>query len=242
MALPFLTSEKCSSDPARHGGEDPRVYRILASQYHGIARSEASHPNLTHSDAIPPNTTTGAGACVPHEVDFEVRAQLDEELVHLAEVGGVAVGVEHRELGGAMAHVHGDHLRAPLRPHPPRLDVAPPRHARELHHLAAAHVPLLRRRSTIARRLGRGRLHPVRRRVWREEGEAGGDRRGDGAHLGLGFAPQMAAVRTARGRGGGKVVSGQASFNGRKRGGGEGQQTTQRPQHKSSNMNYLDRK
>jgi hypothetical protein len=100
-----------------------------------------------------------------------------------------------------MAHVHGDHLRAPLRLHPPRLDVALPRHARELHHLAAARVPLLlRRSSTIARRLGWGRLHPVRRRGRREEGEAGRDRRGDGAHLGLGFAPQMAAVRTARGR------------------------------------------
>jgi hypothetical protein len=189
MLFPFLTSEKCSSDPARHDQEDPRVYWIRASQYHGMARSEASHPNLTRSNTIRPNTTTGERACVPYEVDVEVDTELHEELVHLAEVGGVAVGVEQREPGGALPHVHGDHLRAPLRPQPPRFHVGPPRHATELHHLAAALVPFrLRRSRSLARRRGRGRLHPVRRRARREEGEAGCDRRGDGAHLGLGVA------------------------------------------------------
>jgi hypothetical protein len=142
-----------------------------------------------------------------------VGAELDEELVHLAEVGGVAVGVEQRELGPRLAHVHRDHLRAPLRPQPPRLHVNPPRDARELHHRATALLlPRWRRlgcgrgrRRRLGcgrgRRLGCGRgrkrrrlLEPVRRRARREKGKARRDRRGDGAHLGLGFAAGLGGV------------------------------------------------
>jgi hypothetical protein len=136
----------------------------------------------------------GRGGRVPHEVDIEVGAELDEELVHLAEVGGVAVGVEQRELGPGLAHVHRDHLGAPLRPQPPRLHVGPPRDALELDHHRAAALLLARQlgggrgRGRRRRRRQRRQLHPVRRRARREEGEARRDRRGDGAHLGLGFA------------------------------------------------------
>jgi|UniRef100_A0A804NEY3 hypothetical protein len=43
---------------------------------------------------------------LPEEVDAEAAAELDEEAVHLAEVGGVAVGVEQRGGGPRVAHVH----------------------------------------------------------------------------------------------------------------------------------------
>lgn len=48
----------------------------------------------------------------PHDVDTEVGAELDEELVHLAEVGGVAVGVEEGGGGEGVADVEGDDVVA----------------------------------------------------------------------------------------------------------------------------------
>ena len=52
---------------------------------------------------------------LPHEIDAQVDAQFDEELVHLAEIGGVAVGVEQRGGGHGVADVDGHDLRAPPR-------------------------------------------------------------------------------------------------------------------------------
>ena len=114
------------------------------------------------------------GRNVPHEVDVEVRAELDEELVHLPQVGGVPVGVEQREARPGLAHVHGHHLRAALGGQPARLHAAAPRHGHptELHHLG------VRRRGRRRRR----RLHPVRRRGGREEREPRRHRRRHGAH------------------------------------------------------------
>jgi hypothetical protein len=126
---------------------------------------------------------------VPHEVDVEVRAELEEELVHLPQVGGVPVGVEQREARPGLAHVHGHHLRAALGGQPARLHAAAPRHGHpaELHHLG------VRRRRFRRRR----RLHPVRRRGRREEREPRRHRRRHGAHRELepAPAPELGASR-----------------------------------------------
>ena len=60
---------------------------------------------------------------LPHEIDAQVDAQFDEELVHLAEIGGVAVGVEQRGGGHGVADVDGHDLRAPPRRQPQNVDV-----------------------------------------------------------------------------------------------------------------------
>ena len=52
---------------------------------------------------------------LPEEIDTEASAELDEEPVHLAEVGGVAVGVEHGGGGRRVAHVDAHDLVAAAR-------------------------------------------------------------------------------------------------------------------------------
>lgn len=111
---------------------------------------------------------------------MEAGAELDEELVHLPDVGGVAVGVEHGEPRLGAPHVHGDDLRAPPRPHPPRLHTFPPRDPRQRH-------PPRRRRRRRSSRPRRWRLllvgHAVRRRVGREKRELRGHRGRHPAHI-----------------------------------------------------------
>ena len=54
-------------------------------------------------------------ALLPHEINTQVDAELDEELVHLAEIGGVAVGVEEGGGGQWVPNVHAHYLRAAAR-------------------------------------------------------------------------------------------------------------------------------
>lgn len=106
---------------------------------------------------------------------MESCAELDEDPIHLAEVGGVAVGEEKGEAGPGVPHVHGDDLRAPPRPHPPRLHAHAPPHARHRH---PPRCHLTRRRILRRRRRRRWLVllvdHAVRRRVGREERHLGG--------------------------------------------------------------------
>ena len=157
---------------------------------------------------------------LPHEVDVEACAELDEDFVHIAEVGSVAMGEEHGEAGPGATHVHRDDLRAPPRPHPPCLHAHTPPHARH-HHPPRSHLArILRRRRrrgirplSGTRRRRRFLLlvdHAVRRRVRREERHLGGHRGSNPAHL----QPQ------ASGRSGIRVFSGRGGVGG----GGEGLQ------------------
>lgn len=55
---------------------------------------------------------TAAKFTVPHEIDAEVDAQFNEELVHLAQIGGVSVRVEQSRGGHGVPNVDGDYLGA----------------------------------------------------------------------------------------------------------------------------------
>lgn len=55
----------------------------------------------------------GSEIRVPHEIDAEVDAQLNEELVHLTQIGGIAVRVEKSRGGHRVSNVDGDYLGAP---------------------------------------------------------------------------------------------------------------------------------
>jgi len=81
-----------------------------------------------------------------------VDAQLYEELVHLTNIGGIAVGVKDGRLGGGMANVDGDDLRATA-----------VGEAENLHVLAV--------RERVHEQQPRGLLldQPIRRRIRREE-------------------------------------------------------------------------
>jgi hypothetical protein len=95
----------------------------------------------------------GSRRSSPEDVGAEVEGKVDEELVEVAEVGGVTVGVEHGGGGVRMAHVH-------------RCEgVSPPR-------AEAEHLDVLRVRVAAERcDPGRGVVHQrVRRRRRREEG------------------------------------------------------------------------
>ena len=81
-------------------------------------------------------------------------AELDEELVHLAEIGGVAVGVEEGGCGHGVADVEGDDLGATAGREPEHLHVLAVGEAAERDH------PGLRLRH-----------HLVRRRRRREESQ-----------------------------------------------------------------------
>jgi hypothetical protein len=127
---------------------------------------------------------------LPEEIDTEAAAELDEEPVHLAEVGGVAVGVEHGGGGPRVAHVD---------PH----DLVPAARA-EAHHLCAVlllggrgggRVPAAAvpppaapggtgdLRDGEAPGSGVGDDDGVGRRRGREEGEARGDGGRHAAHV-----------------------------------------------------------
>jgi len=90
----------------------------------------------------------------PHEVNAQVDAELDEELVHLAEIGGVAVRVEEGGGGHGVANVESNYLRA-----------APRRKLQDFHVLAVTE----RRQEKQPRKVVRHDL--VRRRVRREKRE-----------------------------------------------------------------------
>ena len=49
---------------------------------------------------------------VPHEIHPQVDAQFDEELVHLAQIGGVAVRVEQSRSGQRVSNVNSHYLSA----------------------------------------------------------------------------------------------------------------------------------
>lgn len=124
---------------------------------------------------------------------MESCAELDEDPVHLAEVGGVAVGEEDGEAGAGVPDVHGDDLRAPPRPHPPRLHAHAPPHARH-HHPPGCHLTrrriLHRRRRWLVLLVG----HAVRRRVGREERHLGGHGRSHSTHIQPKLRPPAAAA------------------------------------------------
>lgn len=51
---------------------------------------------------------------IPHEIDFEVDAELNEELIHLTQIGGIAMGVKKGGGGHGIANVDGhDFCAAP---------------------------------------------------------------------------------------------------------------------------------
>lgn len=123
---------------------------------------------------------------------MESCAEFDEDPVHIAEVGGIAMREEHGEAGPWVTHVHGDDLRAPPRPHPPRLHAHTPPDAGQSHPPRRHFTLNLRRRRGIrplsgTRRLRRRRLllvdHAVRRRIRREESHLGGHRGSHPAHI-----------------------------------------------------------
>lgn len=104
----------------------------------------------------------------PHEIDAEAGAELDEEIEHLADVGGVAVGVQQGGGRPGVPDVDGDDLVPALCSEAEDVDVA-----------AAAGGEL--GDGEAAARLVGG--HGVGWGVWRKESEPGGDRRRDSAHL-----------------------------------------------------------
>lgn len=52
---------------------------------------------------------------IPDEINAQVDAELDEELVHLAKIGGVAVRVENSGSCHGVANVHAHYLGAAAR-------------------------------------------------------------------------------------------------------------------------------
>ena len=64
-------------------------------------------------------------ASSPEDVDAEVEGEVQEELVEMAQVGGVAVGVEHGGRGVRVAHVHRRQRVPPARAEAQHLDVLP---------------------------------------------------------------------------------------------------------------------
>jgi hypothetical protein len=102
----------------------------------------------------------------PHDVDAQVRAELEEEAEHLAEVGGVSVGVEQREARGRVAPEGGDDARAGPGGERAHLDAGV---RREPRHLQQPGVVLSGR-------------DLVRRRLRGEEGQPRRHRRRDVAH------------------------------------------------------------
>jgi len=90
----------------------------------------------------------------PHEVNAQVDAELDEELVHLAEIGGVAVRVEEGRGGHWVVNVERHYLRAALR-----------------RKLQDFHVLAVRERREEEQTCEVVRHHLVRRRARRQEGE-----------------------------------------------------------------------
>jgi hypothetical protein len=99
-----------------------------------------------------------------------VRAELEEEAEHLAEVGGVAVGVEQREPRRGVAPEGGDDARAGPGGQRAHLDARVRRHPRHPQQRAGASTVLVRG------------LDAVRRRLRREEGQPRRHRRRDVAH------------------------------------------------------------
>ena len=64
-------------------------------------------------------------ASSPEDVDAEVEGEVQEELVEVAQVGGVAVGVEHGGRGVRVAHIHRRQRVPPARAEAQHLDVLP---------------------------------------------------------------------------------------------------------------------
>ena len=108
----------------------------------------------------------------PEDVNAEVEGEVEEELVEVAQVGGVAVGVEQRGGGVRVADVHRRHGVPPPRPEAEHLDVLPvglPRHGghpggRVVHQ----RVRRRRRREEghLRRHARRHPSHPPRRRAF----------------------------------------------------------------------------
>lgn len=124
---------------------------------------------------------------------MESFAELDEDAVHLAEVGGVAVGEEEGEASPGVPHVDGDDVGAPPRAHPPRLHAHAPPHARHRHPPRCCHL--------VARRVLVLLVHhAVRRRVGREEGHLRGHGRSHSTHIQpSNLRPPAAAAAAASG-------------------------------------------
>lgn len=62
---------------------------------------------------------------IPHEINLQVDAQLDEELVHLPDVGGVTMRVQNGQRSHRVPDVDGRNLVAPPRGKPEDIDVLP---------------------------------------------------------------------------------------------------------------------
>lgn len=103
---------------------------------------------------------------LPHEINLEMDAKLDEELIHLSQIGGVSMGVEERRGCHRVPHVHGHDLRASsgLK-------------------LEDFHVLTVGERGQKQQPRELVGDHLVRRRTWREEGELRRHRRRHSSHL-----------------------------------------------------------
>ena len=118
-----------------------------------------------------------------------MRAELEEEAEHLAEVGGVAMGVEQREPRGGVAPEGGDDARAGPGGQRAHLDAGVRRHPRHPQQGAGAVLG----------------LDAVRRRLRREEGQPRRHRRRDVAHSTL---PPAAPAAWASSHDGGAGLAG----------------------------------
>lgn len=110
----------------------------------------------------------GIGCDEPDEIDAKMDAELDEEIEHLADVGGVPVRVEQRGGRPGVTQVHRHDL------------VAPPRWEAEDVHVVAPRRRDPRDGEPPALFVGD---HSVGWRVRGKEGKLGGDRGRDSAHL-----------------------------------------------------------
>ena len=118
-----------------------------------------------------------------------MSAELEEEAEHLAEVGGVAVGVEQREPRGGVAPEGGDDARAGPGGQRAHLDARVRRHPRHPQQGAGAVLD----------------LDAVRRRLRREEGQPRRHRRRDVSHSTL---PPAAPAAWASSHDGGARLAG----------------------------------
>ena len=111
-----------SSNPEvqEHGNQEARAYEHPQITPNREGDRTASKAKLATLGEKRPREASS-----PEDVDAEVEGEVQEELVEMAQVGGVAVGVEHGGRGVRVAHVHR-RQRVPLaRAEAQYLDVLP---------------------------------------------------------------------------------------------------------------------
>jgi hypothetical protein len=139
-------------------------FKSSATKRHARRSRHTEHSNRRRRVEIIPRAG-GAGeeaaGSSPEDVDAEVEREVDEELVEVAEVSGVAVGVEHGGCGVRVSHVHRGQGVAPPRAEAQHLDVLPVRLAAER---GDARRGVLRQRVRRRRRREEGHLRRHARR------------------------------------------------------------------------------